>query len=80
MSRRLSPLFTLDDEAVKVSVSAESLFAAVSNDNRVRVLSSKNKLQTVFVRRAGTFGCGPGLGMLGALPLLSLFDVELTPF
>ena len=40
VSSRLSPFFIDDDPAVKVMVSAPKRFAAVSNDNRVRVESS----------------------------------------
>ena len=43
VSRRLSPLFTLTTRPTeKVMVSAESRLAAVSNESRVRVESSKN--------------------------------------
>ena len=58
VSRRLSPLLTLDEPTVNVITSADSRFAAVSNDSRVRVESSKNRLQTVRPRSAGTFGFG----------------------
>ena len=58
VSRRLSPLFTLDEPTVNVITSADSRLAAVSNDSRVRVESSKNRLQTVRPRSAGTFGFG----------------------
>ena len=40
VSRRLSPLFTLDVDTLNDIVSAESRLAAVSNDSRVRVESS----------------------------------------
>ena len=59
VSRRLSPLFTLDVPTVNVITSADSRFAAVSNESRVRVESSKNRLQTVLPRSAGTFGIRP---------------------
>ena len=58
VSRRLSPLFTLEEEAENVMVSAESRLAAVSNDSRVRVESSRNNDRTVWPRSAGTFGTG----------------------
>ena len=58
VSRRLSPLLTLEDEAEKVMVSAESRFAAVSNESRVRVESSKKSDRTVRPRSAGTLGTG----------------------
>jgi hypothetical protein len=56
VSRKLSPLLTLDVETLKFIVSADSRLAAVSKLNRVRVESSKNKLTTVLPRKAGTFG------------------------
>ncbi len=40
VSRRLSPFVTDDDPTVKVIVSADRRFAAVSNESRVRVESS----------------------------------------
>ena len=58
VSRRLSPLFTLDVPTLNVITSADRRLAAVSNDRRVRVESSKNRLQTVLPRSAGTFGFG----------------------
>ena len=60
VSRRLSPLLTLDDGRVKFIVSADSRLAAVSKLRRVRVESSKNRLHTVLPRSAGTFGFGAG--------------------
>ena len=59
VSRRLSPLLTLDVPTLNVMTSADSRLAAVSNDSRVRVESSKNRLHTVLPRSAGTFGFGP---------------------
>ena len=38
-----------------LSVSALSRFSAISNDVRVRVLGSKNRLTTVRPRSVGTF-------------------------
>ena len=58
VSRRLSPLFTLDVLTLKSSMSADRRLAAVSKDSRVRVESSKNRLHTVLPRSAGTFGLG----------------------
>jgi hypothetical protein len=40
VSRRLSPLLTLEEPTEKFMVSADSRRAAVSNDSRVRVESS----------------------------------------
>ena len=40
VSRRDSPLFTEDELTLKLIVSADSRFAAVSNESRVRVESS----------------------------------------
>ena len=56
VSRRLSPLFTLEVLAEKVITSADNRFAAVSKLSRVRVESSKNTLAIVLPRSAGTFG------------------------
>ena len=58
VSRRLSPLFTLDCATANVIVSADRRLAAVSKLSRVRVESSKNTLHTVLPRSAGTFGLG----------------------
>ena len=58
VSRRLSPLLTLEVPTLNVITSADSRLAAVSNDSRVRVESSKNRLHTVLPRSAGTFGFG----------------------
>ena len=58
VSRRLSPLLTLDDDTAKFIVSADSRLAAVSKLSRVRVESSKNTLHTVLPRSAGTLGFG----------------------
>jgi len=41
-----------------LSESALSRFSAISNDVRVRVLGSKNRLMTVLPRSAGTFLIG----------------------
>ena len=55
VSSSVSPLLTLDDETLIFTASAERRFAASSNDVRVRVEDSKNRLMTVLPRRAGTF-------------------------
>src|SRR5688500_14057809 len=55
VSMSVSPLETLDVAAAKFSVSALRRFSAISNDMRVRVLASKNRLTTVRPRSAGTF-------------------------
>jgi len=56
VSRRLSPLLTLDSETANVITSPDSRFVAVSKLRRVRVDDSKNRLHTVVPRSAGTFG------------------------
>ena len=56
VSRSDSPFFTDEDPAEKESTSADIRLAAVSNDMRVRVESSKNRVATVRPRRVGTFG------------------------
>ena len=48
VSRRLSPLVTLEVAVAMLSVSALSRFSAISNDVRVRVLGSKNRFTTVL--------------------------------
>ena len=48
-------MLTLDVAAAMLSVSALRRFSATSNDVRVRVLGSKNRLTTVRPRSAGTF-------------------------
>ena len=63
VSRRLSPLLTLDEPAVNVITSAESRLAAVSNDSRVRVESSKNMLHTVRPRKRRDLRVGPGVDL-----------------
>jgi hypothetical protein len=55
VSLRLSPLETLEPLAEKLMTSAERRLAASSKEIRVRVESSKNRLQTVRPRRVGTF-------------------------
>ena len=55
VSRSDSPLVTLDVAVAMLSVSALSRFSAISNDVRVRVLGSKNRLTTVRPRSVGTF-------------------------
>ncbi len=50
-----SPLDTEEPLAEKLITSALSRLAAVSNEIRVRVESSKNRLTTVRPRRAGSF-------------------------
>ena len=50
VSASVSPLTTLEPEVVMPSVSALSRFSASSNDMRVRVLGSKNRLMTVRPR------------------------------
>ena len=51
-------LDTLEPAVVMPSVSALSRFSASSNDMRVRVLGSKNRLTTVRPRSVGTFLIG----------------------
>ena len=50
-----SPLDTLEPLAEKLMTSADSRLAAVSNEMRVRVESSKNRLTTVRPRSVGSF-------------------------
>ena len=55
VSTSVSPFTTLDDAIATLSVSALRRFSAISNDVRVRVLGSKNRLMTVRPRSVGTF-------------------------
>ena len=58
MSISVSPLVTLEVAVAIDSVSALRRFSAISNEVRVRVLGSKNRLTTVRPRSAGTFLIG----------------------
>ena len=58
VSASVSPLSTLDVATAMFSVSALSRFSAISNEVRVRVLGSKNRLTTVLPRSVGTFLIG----------------------
>ena len=58
VSLRLSPLETLEPLAEKLMTSADSRLAAASNEIRVRVESSKNRLTTVRPRSVGSFLIG----------------------
>ena len=62
VSFRLSPLETLEPLAEKLITSADSRLAAASNEIRVRVESSKNRLTTVRPRSVGSFLISPLLG------------------
>ena len=55
MSINDSPLVNEEVEVEMLIASAERRFAAISNEVRVRVEASKNRLMIVFPRRAGTF-------------------------
>jgi hypothetical protein len=61
---RVSPFFTLDEELEKLMVSAPSRFSANSNETRVLVEFSKNKLAMVISLRAGVFFTGPLINVL----------------
>ena len=64
VSMSVSPFSTLDPEAVKLSVSAERRFSAISNETRVRVDASMKRLMTSCPRSAGTFFTGRSLTSL----------------
>src|SRR3954468_5003209 len=55
VSSKVSPLVTLDVEALMLMASAERRLAAISNEVRVRVEGSKKRLMTVRPLSAGTF-------------------------
>ncbi|MNN30909.1 hypothetical protein D3C81_1445730 [compost metagenome] len=58
VSINVSPLLTDEDEAAKLTISADSLFSASSKESRVRVEFSKNTLAMVISRKEGTFLIG----------------------
>ena len=58
VSMRVSPLVVDDEAAVKLTPSADSRLAAISNEVRVRVDGSRKRLMTVLPRRVGTFLIG----------------------
>src|SRR5690349_13515426 len=58
VSTSVSPLMTLELAMATLRVSALRRFSATSNDVRVRVLGSKNRLTTVRPRSVGTFLIG----------------------
>ena len=55
VSTSVSPFVTLDPDAATFTVSAERRFSANSNEMRVRVDASKNRLTIVAPRSVGTF-------------------------
>ncbi|OPZ50756.1 MAG: hypothetical protein BWY91_02789 [bacterium ADurb.BinA028] len=55
VSRSDSPLDVEEPLPVMLMVSADIHLPAISNDDRVRVESSKNRLMTVRPRRVGSF-------------------------
>ena len=59
VSTRVSPLETDEPAVATFTVSALSRFSANSNEMRVRVEASKNRLTMVLPRSAGTFLIGP---------------------
>ena len=61
VSTSVSPLDTLEPAAATFTVSAASRFSANSNEMRVRVDASKNRLTIVLPRSAGTFLIGRSL-------------------
>src|SRR4051794_11912413 len=64
VSTRVSPLETDDPAVATFTVSALSRFSANSNEIRVRVEASKNRLTMVLPRSAGTFLIGRSLTSL----------------
>ena len=58
VSSSVSPLTVDDVEPEMLTASADSRLAAISNDVRVRVDGSRNRLMTVFPRSVGTFLIG----------------------
>src|SRR2546425_3964800 len=64
VSISVSPFSTEEPEAEKFSVSADRRFSAISNETRVRVDASMNRLMTSWPRSAGTFFTGRSLTSL----------------
>ncbi|MNY33219.1 hypothetical protein D3C86_1674860 [compost metagenome] len=58
VSISVSPLLTEDEDAAKLTTSAESLFSASSNESLVRVEFSKNILAMVMSLNDGTLFMG----------------------
>jgi len=58
VSTSVSPFWTALPLAATLTVSAERRFSANSNEMRVRVEASKNRLTMVLPRSAGTFLMG----------------------
>ena len=58
VSTRVSPFFTDEPAAEKLTTSADRRFSASSKDNLVRVEFSKKRLATVRSRSEGTFLMG----------------------
>src|SRR3569832_2391513 len=67
VSSSVSPFTGDEDEPEMFTASADSRLAAISNEVRVRVDGSRNRLMTVFPRSVGTFLMGrAGGGRAGA--------------
>ena len=58
VSTSVSPLVTEEELEVQLRTSAERVFPAISNELRVRVEASKNRLMIDLPRRLGTFLMG----------------------
>src|SRR5690606_30420799 len=58
VSIKVSPLLTEEEEAAKLTISADKRFSASSKERRVRVEFSKNTLAMVISRKEGTFLIG----------------------
>ena len=59
VSSSVSPLVVDEVEPEMLTASADSRLAAISNEVRVRVDASRNRLMTVLPRSVGTFLIGP---------------------
>ena len=71
VSLRLSPLLTLEPLAEKLITSADKRFAAVSNDMRVLVESSKKRFTIDLPRSVGSFLFGPSVIRANSLAVAS---------
>ena len=74
VSTRDSPFLTELPDALKFTMSADSLFSASSKDNLVRVEFSKNKLAMVISLKDGTFFMGR---LITSLKLSAVLNIKL---
>ena len=84
VSIRVSPFLREDEEAEKLTVSADNRFSANSKERRVRVEFSKNNLAMVMSLSEGTFFIGLlitdlKLSAVWKIKSISYFDNSFIP-